>query len=334
MGVITTDEITRALQPARRFSAIPFGGLRAIAALIDLALISVLQVGLSQVFGIVHPVGAMYAVVAGDGVYLFVGKALMLTWSWLVIVVVVYFTLLEALFHSTPGKALVGLRVVTMTGTRPTLRAVIIRNLLRPLDAWPAVYFVGAVSAAWSGRGQRVGDRAAGTLVVPAAMVRDAGMPRGRLLARLAVVAGLLALLAAGCLAFDYYGRPPLVVQGWANANNVIWFNPAWSGAPPLCGVWQPLPASEAPGGSFGYVLPRQISVYALGSPTWEGDTITYPVSLQLVPLAETAHGGTYQEPAQVPTLAGADVYNGVIALRWRGFIGGGWRVSGGELDC
>jgi hypothetical protein len=179
-----------------------------------------------------------------------------------------------------------------------------------------------------------VGDQAAGTLVVPAAMVRDAGMPRGRLLAWLAVVAGVLALLAAGSLAFDYYGRPPLVVQGWANANNVIWFNPEWSGAPPLCGVWQPLPASEAPGGSFGYVLPHQISVYTLGSPTWEGDTIIYPVSLRFVPSAQTAHGGAYQEPIQMPTLEGADVYNGAIALRWMGFIGGGWRVNGGELDC
>jgi hypothetical protein len=264
----------------------------------------------------------------------FTSRAPLLTWPWLLAVVVCYFTLLEALFAATPGKAAMGLRVVNLEGARPSLRAVVLRNLLRPVDAWPLLYIVGAVSAAWSARGQRLGDRLADTLVVPAAIAPESGMTRRGLLARLAAVVGIVAALAAGALAFAYYGRPPLVVQDWANATNTVWFNSEAPETPPVCGPWQRQSDHLGPSGSFGYVLPRHIGAYTLGAPTWGDGTVTYPISLELLPAAQTDHGGTSTEPVQLPGLAGADAYHGAITLRWAGILGGGWRVTGGEIDC
>jgi uncharacterized RDD family membrane protein YckC len=66
----------------------------------------------------------------------------------------------------TPGKAACGLRVVSLGGAAPTLRALLVRNLLRLVDALPVGYLAGGVSMLASDMTQRLGDRAAGTLVV------------------------------------------------------------------------------------------------------------------------------------------------------------------------
>jgi uncharacterized RDD family membrane protein YckC len=67
---------------------------------------------------------------------------------------------------SSPGKRLVGLRVVKLDGLEVDLRASSIRNLLRAADVLPSSYLVGLTSMLISSRSQRLGDLAAGTLVV------------------------------------------------------------------------------------------------------------------------------------------------------------------------
>jgi uncharacterized RDD family membrane protein YckC len=67
---------------------------------------------------------------------------------------------------SSPGKWLVGLRVVRLDGLRLELRASFIRNLMRAADVLPSSYVVGLTRMLLSPRGQRLGDLAAGTLVV------------------------------------------------------------------------------------------------------------------------------------------------------------------------
>jgi len=67
---------------------------------------------------------------------------------------------------SSPGKWLVGLRVVRLDGLRVGVRASCIRNLMRAADVLPSSYVVGLTSMLLSARGQRLGDLAAGTLVV------------------------------------------------------------------------------------------------------------------------------------------------------------------------
>jgi len=66
----------------------------------------------------------------------------------------------------TPGKRWAGLRVIVPSGRRITLAVSAVRNLLRLVDFLPAAYAVGVISILVSQRNQRVGDMAAGTVVV------------------------------------------------------------------------------------------------------------------------------------------------------------------------
>lgn len=66
----------------------------------------------------------------------------------------------------TPGKRATGLRVVRLGGEPVGFLASAVRNLLRLVDSLPGIYAVGAASILFSRRNQRLGDLAAGTLVV------------------------------------------------------------------------------------------------------------------------------------------------------------------------
>jgi uncharacterized RDD family membrane protein YckC len=79
----------------------------------------------------------------------------------------------------TPGKRFTTLRVVTVAGGPVTFRVSAVRNLLRAVDFLPAAYVVGATAVLVSGRNQRLGDLAAGTLVirVPGASAISARQP-------------------------------------------------------------------------------------------------------------------------------------------------------------
>jgi len=78
-----------------------------------------------------------------------------------------YFMFFEALDSGrTPGKHVAGTRVVTLDGDPVGFIAVAVRNILRLVDSLPSFYLVALVAAATSPRGQRLGDMAAGTLVV------------------------------------------------------------------------------------------------------------------------------------------------------------------------
>lgn len=83
-----------------------------------------------------------------------------------------YFAGFELLWQGqTPGKRLFGLRVVTLDGGVPGPLPVLVRNLIRLLDLFPGAYGVGALAMLLSRRGQRLGDLAAGTVVI-----RDQGL--------------------------------------------------------------------------------------------------------------------------------------------------------------
>ena len=69
---------------------------------------------------------------------------------------------------TTPGKRVLGLRVVHDNGTPVGWSASIVRNLLRPADFAPLFYGSGLVSMLLSPDFKRLGDLAAGTVVVHA----------------------------------------------------------------------------------------------------------------------------------------------------------------------
>jgi uncharacterized RDD family membrane protein YckC len=66
----------------------------------------------------------------------------------------------------TLGKRVVGIRVVHLDGTRIRWQASLVRNLLTAADALPGTYLFALTSMLCSQRFQRIGDHAAGTVVV------------------------------------------------------------------------------------------------------------------------------------------------------------------------
>src|SRR5437016_13820994 len=133
-------------------------------------------------------VGSRIAAAACDAVLLGVlsfglglGLAALLTgresagaWSTLVAVLALlalfllfwgYFLLFEALHHGrTPGKRLMGIRVVMDTGHPITFAAAAVRNLIRIVDALP-FGMVGLAFVLFHPQNKRVGDIVAGTVV-------------------------------------------------------------------------------------------------------------------------------------------------------------------------
>lgn len=105
--------------------------------------------------------GAILAMaIAGIGMDSFVPFLVVFAILWL------YFTLFEGLTGATPGKRALGVMVVQRDGARCGLEASFVRNLLRAVDSLPFVYGVGLASLLSSSGFQRLGDHAAGTLVV------------------------------------------------------------------------------------------------------------------------------------------------------------------------
>ncbi len=67
----------------------------------------------------------------------------------------------------TPGKRLMGIRVVSVEGLPITPLQAILRNILREVDAQPLIFCqVGMLAAMLNRRFQRLGDLACGTMVV------------------------------------------------------------------------------------------------------------------------------------------------------------------------
>ncbi len=78
----------------------------------------------------------------------------------------VYFVAFETFTGRTPGKKLMGLRVVTTEGRPIGFTHAALRNLLRVADFLPTAYLLGGSFLFLSRRFQRVGDLVGGTLVV------------------------------------------------------------------------------------------------------------------------------------------------------------------------
>jgi len=76
-----------------------------------------------------------------------------------------YYILFEALFGATLAKAITGIQVRRRDGEACGFRAALIRNMLRPADGF-AFCLVGLVVALLSPWRQRLGDLAAGTIVI------------------------------------------------------------------------------------------------------------------------------------------------------------------------
>lgn len=141
-------------------------GSRAIAALLDGLIKAVVTIAvIVALYGgtglLDDDVSAGRA--ASEGFFL--GLAI----GFVVIFVVNFFydVLFETLSSGrTPGKRWTGLRVVRLGGGPVGFMASAVRNLVRIVDSLPAAYAIGMIAVVFSSKNQRLGDMAAGTIVV------------------------------------------------------------------------------------------------------------------------------------------------------------------------
>ena len=78
-----------------------------------------------------------------------------------------YHPVLELLMRGrTPGKRMAGARIVTLEGATPGTGALLMRNLFRLIDSLPVLYLVGLVCCIFTTQRVRIGDLAAGTVLV------------------------------------------------------------------------------------------------------------------------------------------------------------------------
>jgi uncharacterized RDD family membrane protein YckC len=98
----------------------------------------------------------------------------------------IYHPVLEILMRgSTPGKRMAGVRLVTRSGGTPSIGSLIVRNVFRIVDSMPAFYLVGLLCCLMTAQRVRIGDLAAGTLLIldASASTRSLGQT-GRLVAQ------------------------------------------------------------------------------------------------------------------------------------------------------
>ncbi|MBX3268815.1 MAG: RDD family protein [Sandaracinaceae bacterium] len=126
---------------------------RALAWLVDVCVMLTLLVVASQVVQAITPV------LGGFGMAVFFIAAFLIQW-W-------YAAILEWWWGGqTVGKRIVGLRSLSADGVRMTFLQAVVRNLVRILDLLPGLYLVGGSSALLDRHRRRLGDLAAGTIVV------------------------------------------------------------------------------------------------------------------------------------------------------------------------
>lgn len=82
------------------------------------------------------------------------------------VIMALYFVLLEGWFGTTLGKWVLGLRVIGTDGRLPGLRKSLVRNALRVVDSLPTLNILGAILIQRSEERARFGDRVAGTRVI------------------------------------------------------------------------------------------------------------------------------------------------------------------------
>lgn len=186
-------------------------GSRGLAAVLDFAMIALLLVAEVAAGALVLLAGSRLFGVAWQGRFA--------PWILATLIVALFVTywgyyIVGEVFRGgrTFGKRIAGIRVMRDDGSRPAVLDSVIRNVVRIVDLLPGTYAVGIASVLLHPQGKRLGDLAAGTVVVvesaplaltslgPAeerAALADAYLRRRFAMTpagRMQVIAGLLAL--------------------------------------------------------------------------------------------------------------------------------------------
>jgi uncharacterized RDD family membrane protein YckC len=154
-GLLQLETTIRTPENVELTYALAGAGSRSAAYLIDCFILAIAsQILVNLVFAVAMlPVGPEWGV-AISGLLAFT-------------IINGYFILFEWLLSGqTPGKRLVGIRVIKVGGYSLRFFDVLLRNLMRFVDFLPVFYGVGVASLLMTSRCQRLGDLVAGTFVV------------------------------------------------------------------------------------------------------------------------------------------------------------------------
>jgi uncharacterized RDD family membrane protein YckC len=235
-GVAVPSRATQARQArTRRFGAL----------VVDLIIFSILQAIVSNVYG-VTVVTSGTPPTGGNG-FFSIGTVTTIGWLGLTVLWLAYYIVQESLFGASAGMMLFGLCVVRVDGRPLSVGAIVVRNLMRLVDALPALYLIGGASVLLSGHSQRLGDMVAKTTVVAREHAIEPAATRRPAPGSGQILAAALSIAMLFTIAFDYFGRPPLVLQGLFNEHEM---------------------------------LAGDVTSYALGLPSWGPGHVTYPVTL------------------------------------------------------
>lgn len=152
---------------------------RMLAYALDLLAIVVLELGLGLALLIATPIAGPLGEFISSWIPDDPKTATQQAFSGFFLVLILMFTLGQLLIEwgyfsffeltmggRSPGKWLIGLRVMRDGGMPITLRESLLRNLLRIVDMLPSQYLVGLVTMVMSPECKRLGDLLAGTVVV------------------------------------------------------------------------------------------------------------------------------------------------------------------------
>ncbi len=137
-------------------------GSRFLAAIVDTLLILLFQIAIfTLIFIVLSQLDTFVAVSAATSIITAILVLLSFVFLW------GYYILFELIWSGqSPGKRTVGLRVVREGGRPITFVSSAIRNLIRIIDFLPGFYGLGVMVMFIDQRARRLGDLAAGTLVV------------------------------------------------------------------------------------------------------------------------------------------------------------------------
>lgn len=154
-------------------------GSRFLAALVDSLLLLLLQVIVLGTLFLLDSWLEIFTGIAGSwvtAIFSFLGFVFF--WG--------YYIFFEIVWNGqTPGKRWVKLRVIRLDGTPVSAAEVVIRNLVRLIDFLPFAYAFGVTTMFVTDKSRRLGDLAAGTVVVHERLDSDLDVQadRGRALA-------------------------------------------------------------------------------------------------------------------------------------------------------
>ncbi len=140
-------------------------GSRFAAALLDTLLVVAVELGLVLAALVLNRITPLAPLLGGDSAIAVLFLAVVfLFYAASTVGYPLFFEIIWS--GQTPGKRLVGIRVVSDDGGPLTPGAAIIRNVLRMVDSLPLYYIIGVTVMLLDRKSRRIGDLAAGTICI------------------------------------------------------------------------------------------------------------------------------------------------------------------------